>query len=211
MSALHVGFLLKAACDLKQPNAYNHRVTDEASRPTVVFRPLAERGQNEYIRRNFGRLKMTDYGDHVEWTDGKRTTSMRLPDQRNGDPSLPVMTTVLISSFRATVSYAPGALVEARVRFLDEAGAVIAWFGPRSFTAIRVVEQLLPDEAFSGLQARGVRLEREVFTSNKKYLDDHPDRRIQGAQRAFVQHPAVVIGIPLLLFCAVLYVILTVF
>jgi hypothetical protein len=80
-------------------------VTDEAVQSAVVFRPLAERGKTQRIRRYYGRLQLTDYGDHAEWTDGRRTTSMRLPDQVHGDPSLPVMTTVLLSSLRAVVPF----------------------------------------------------------------------------------------------------------
>ncbi len=53
---------------------------------------------------------MTDHGDHVEWTDGKRTTKMRLPDQADTGAGYPELHTLLVAAFKPAMSYAPGRL-----------------------------------------------------------------------------------------------------
>lgn len=146
----------------------------------VIFRPQMERLQRPVARRHFGALALTDYGDHVEWTDGKRTTAMRLPDQPDSGAGHPVLDSVLIAEFRTT-SYTPGKPSFYRIRFLDPSGAVICWLGPGSNTPVAAAQHMLPDPAaYQPLLERGVQLRHATYQGERQFTDDHPDPRITG-------------------------------
>lgn len=146
---------------------------------TVIFRPLLDRMRVSGIAQLYLSLAMTDFGDHVEWFDRKRTTRMRLPDQPDtgaaaGDPMLH---TVLIAEFRMATS-PDGKILTYRIRFLDPQGSVIAWLGPHENNMPNAVPYLFPEpEAYAQLIERGVQLRHARYTSNQAFRDDFPDER----------------------------------
>jgi hypothetical protein len=175
---------------------------------TVLFRPFAERvktwGGGPLTNKRF----LTDHGDHVEWTDGKRVTRMRLPDQPDASDGYPVLQSFLIAPFN-TPSYAPGRVGFARVRFLDPDGRVIAWFnGQNANTTMNFVRTALPPEVFTAMQTRGVEVTEQVYTSEKSFFDDHPDPRVTGKVLSFARHPWLWIGSAVAIFTVVYFAIL---
>jgi hypothetical protein len=174
-------------------------VTSPRPRPgTVILRPNLD-GLPKLARRPFALLAMTDLGDHVEWTDGKRTTKMRLPDQPDTGAGYPVRAAVLVAAFRPSVSYAPGALAFYRIRFLDPSGRVIARLGRQPNTPRGAPERVLPEpDAYQALLDRGVRLEHAVYRDEKAFFEDHPDPRVQGFSLSFARNPMLWIGGPVL-------------
>lgn len=156
----------------------------------VIFRPNAEVLPHEINRRIFRPLAMTDHGDHVEWTDGKRTTKMRLPDQPDTGAGYPELHTLLVAAFKPSMSYAPGMITAYRIRYLDPDGRVIAWFGPGANTAVTYVKSMLPyPDAYQPLVDRGVQLQQALYDWEKQFYEDHPDPRIQGWSLSVARHP----------------------
>jgi hypothetical protein len=158
-------------------------------RGTVIFGPLVDRLPRETARRIFSRLAMTDYGDYVEWTDGKRTTRMRLPDQPDTGAGYPVLDAVLIATYSTAASYTPRLATEDRIRFLDPDGVVIAWLGPRAATSTLVSQQMLPQpQAYQPLVARGVKIINDEVHSDRAMLDKYPDPYFTGRRLAYKRH-----------------------
>jgi hypothetical protein len=150
---------------------------------------------------------MTDLGDHVEWTDGKCTTAMRLPDQPDNGAAYPTLATVLLAGITGQ-PYLPNLVTSYYIRFLDPQGTVIAWLGPRADTEAALVPRILPEpEVYQSLVARGVRIKHAVYRSAASLYDDHPDPRVQGFSLSFARNPMLWIGGPVL---AVVVIVLTV-
>ncbi len=153
----------------------------------------------------FGPLELTDHGNHVEWTDGKRITVMRLPDQADSAAGYPTLHAVLVAEFTSNASYAgPGASAGSCVRFIGSDGAVLAWFGPRRGQSVEVTDRLLTDEALAGLRARGVQVVRKRYASNdRSFYTEHPDPRVSTFSRGFAAHGLAWVTLALLVVVAI--------
>lgn len=160
-------------------------MSEQASGPTgqVIFRPLAENLPKERHRRSLVGQRMTDHGDHVEWTDGKRSATWLLPDQAGNGAELPVMTTVVLGEVRSPI--APGGIAGYHVRFTDADAAVLGrirgLLGSVDLIAA-AVDLTLTDEAFAPLTRRGVTVRREPVDGVEEFYRAHPDphrRRIR--------------------------------
>jgi hypothetical protein len=163
----------------------------------VIFRPVLD-GLPRITQRYFGRLALSDHGDHVEWTDGKRTTRMRLPDQPDAGAGYPVLDSVLLAAIKGQ-PYVPNRITTYYIRFLDPHGAVITWFGPRGDTLAGIVPRILPEpEVYEPLLARGVRVQHEEYRDLGSLYAAHPDPRVQGFSLSFARNPMLWIGGPVL-------------
>jgi hypothetical protein len=180
--------------------------TSPALRGTVIFRPQIA-GLRPITQRYFGRLAMTDFGDHVEWTDGKRITTMRLPDQQDNGAGYPVLASVLLAGIKGQ-PYLPGRVMNYFIRFLDPDDVVIAWLGPRADTPAAAVPRILPEpEAYRGLIARGVQLKHAEYDDIGSLYEDYPDPRIHGVSLFLARHPWLGYGGPII---AIIVIVLSV-
>jgi hypothetical protein len=160
-------------------------------------------------RSRYAPLALTDCGDHVEWTDGKRTTAMRLPDQSASD-RYPLLSSVLIASFVSDVSYfGPGQDVGARLRFVGPDNAVLAWLGPGAGIPTEVLRRVFPDKAFDALTARGVTLVRERYNvADPAFYTNYPDPRVTRFVRSFALHPGLWVATPIMLIVAIVLIVI---
>lgn len=132
-------------------------------------------------------LRLVDRGDHVEWQDGKRVRKWRLPDQR-GD--YPVLASVVRSRTRGEM------ITSQRIAFVDPSGAVLAYFGPGRLRAVpdSVAREMLPDDAYLPLMARGVDVLDEQHRTDKEFLARHPEPELGGFMLSYRRHPVLWIG-----------------
>jgi hypothetical protein len=174
----------------------------------VIFKLDIGWMSNPLARRQYEGTALVDFGDHVEWSDGERSTRMRLPDQPHRGTSEPVLARVLVATFKSQ-PYAPNMITFYRIRFLDESGRVIAWFGRNANTGRQIAEHLLEESRnFKALADRGVRVESAVYRSEKPFYDAHPDPRVHGAALAIARNPWLWIGGPIVTIIVIVLIVM---
>ncbi|MDQ2811375.1 MAG: hypothetical protein M3Z75_05700 [Actinomycetota bacterium] len=190
------------------------------SEKRVLFRPLAEGFDSPEFRhyadqhpvltlgirpevraRRWGPLALVECDDHVEWTDGKRESRWRLPDQPGG-ADYPVLHTVVIAELKDRSSTAPGVLLPPVYLglFADGEGRVLAFIGPSLTRAQRALvshplgimrfewDVLFPSAAFAALEERGVRVLEEFFAGDQQLYAAHPDPRMGDRESWLLRH-----------------------
>ncbi len=119
------------------------------------------------------RYRLTDHGDHVEWTDGRQVKRWRLADQPGADRSLPVLATV--SRLHSGSAVVPVERLDTvRPIYCDPSGAFLAYASAPRMWIRGLSEQCYPPAVFVALTARGVQLVDERFTTVEQVERAHP-------------------------------------
>ena len=170
--------------------------------PTVLLRALSELRATASSRRYWSRLRLTDHGTHVEYSDGTRTQRWRLPDQP-GDA--PVLATVLIVRY-PTVRWTS---VWEAVLFLDPAGRALGRFTPYGGAPMSTISQVLPLQVYAPLRSRGVEIRRQQLPSADRFHRSYPDLDSNPILRRLRRPSPVVIGMVIAVIVAIVLLIET--
>lgn len=159
--------------------------------PRILLRGRIENLDHETTRRLYGRLVLTDHGDHVEWSDGKQTRSWRLPDQPAD--GLPTLAGIVLARFTSAVGVGQGS---DRIIFVDPSGAILAHYSPKRLVAVEIQRKILPPESYQPLIDRGVSLTREEYVTEKAFYSAHPDASATRGSMSLARHPVLwVVGV----------------
>lgn len=169
--------------------------------PKIIFQPRTDKLEKPVTVRFYERRKLTDYGDHVEWTNGKKTYKWRLPDQTDCPSEYPVLKHIMFVPNTRTGTYKVVLVKMLRVSFVAEDGSILAEFAsPNTYLPVDLLNKILPDEAYTELESRGVTRVTEHYDSMQALYRAHPDRNHNWFTRSFAMHPVLwVTGVAILI------------
>ena len=161
------------------------------SEPRVLLRAAVENAKKDSTKRFYGKLVLTDHGDHIEWTDGKSTARWRLADQPDAPPEYPELAAVVMARFHSAVVVNQAL---DRIIFVDPAGTILAHYSPQRLVPVELQKIIMPPEIYQALAARGVPVLAEQYDNEKAFYNAHPDASVQGFSLSFARHPVLWIG-----------------
>lgn len=136
--------------------------------------------------------RLTDCGDHVEWTDGTTVLSWRLRDQIGADTALPILASVVRIQSRSAVLPA-SRFATARTIYCAADGSYLADATPKPFWSAQLAERCYPREAFHRLEARGVTFAVEKPVTVERLEQAHPGIGGRGILAFYRRHAFLVI------------------
>ena len=153
----------------------------------VIFQPRAQALNTKVSRQIYERRKLTDCGNHVEWTDGKKVWKWRLPDQTNGPAEYPVLKSILFVPMHPAL---PVADKTVRVAFIADDGHLLTHLSTRSpILPQKLLDIILPVEAFARLEKRGVQRVIQPYHTVADFYRAHPDPTMSKFSLSFALHP----------------------
>jgi hypothetical protein len=158
--------------------------------PRVLLRAVTENAKKDATKRYYGKLVLTDHGDHVEWTNGKDIWRWRLADQGDTHPEYPILSGIVLARFNSVL----GLGGSDRIIFVDADGAILAHYSPRRLVLEEVQRRIMPLEIYQAVADRGVTVRRERYLSEKQFYDRHPDSSVAGFSLSFARHPLLWLG-----------------
>jgi hypothetical protein len=173
--------------------------------PQVLLRALTENARDEKTKRYYGKLVLTDHGDHVKWTNGKTVWRWRLADQGAAHPDYPILAGIVLARFTSALGIGEGS---DRIIFVSPDGAILAHFSPLRLVLVEMQRIIMPLEIYYALAQRGVTVTRESFDTEQQFYRRHSDATITGFSLSFANHPVLWLGGVMLLILAVVNIVL---
>ncbi|MEO7286060.1 MAG: hypothetical protein ABI140_03995, partial [Jatrophihabitantaceae bacterium] len=158
------------------------------SEPRVLLQASLA-GAADSTKRFYGKLVLTDHGEHIEFTDGKRTWRWRLADQAPSE--YPVLAGIVLARFGSAVGVGGGS---DRIIFVDPDGAILAHYSPQRLVPVELQDLIMPPEIYQPLAERGVGVRREKYVTEKAFYAAHPDTSVTGFSLSFASHPFLWLG-----------------
>jgi len=154
--------------------------------PRIIFCPRTDKLQKQTTIHFYEQRKMTDHGDHIEWTDGRKIWKWRLPDQK-GASEYPVLKHILFVPAKSVLNL-PVKLF--RVAFISEDGSILAYLSQSNPILPKdILDRILPEEAYAELKSHGVTRTTEEYPSVKALHAAHPEPSLHPLARSFTDHP----------------------
>ncbi|MGI8665421.1 MAG: hypothetical protein ACR2N4_05245 [Jatrophihabitans sp.] len=158
--------------------------------PQVLLRADIDNATKDSTKRFYGRLVLTDHGDHLQWSDGKRVLRWRLAEQ-DAHPEYPVLAGIVLARFTSAVGLGQGS---DRIIFVDPAGAILAHYSPQRLVPVELQRIILPPQVYLPLAARGVPVRQEKYVTEKAFYEAHPDASVAGFSLSLARHPFLWLG-----------------
>lgn len=159
--------------------------------PPILLRARVEGASKDSTKRFYGKLILTDHGDHVQWTDGRRTWYWRLADQGQAHPDYPILAGIVLARFGSAVGLGAGS---DRIVFVDPSGALLAHYSPQRLVPVELQRLIMPPEIYQPLAERGVPVTSEQYVTEKAFYNAHPDASVAGFSLSFARHPFLWLG-----------------